>query len=261
MPFAQLSNARIHYELSGSPDAPVLVLSHSLGVNLAMWNPQLPAFSKHFRVLRYDTRGHGASSVPLGDYSIAMLGEDLLELLDALKINQAHFCGLSMGGMIGMWLGANASHRFGKIVLSNTAVKIGTPETWAARIAAVRSKGMCAVAPSIIERWFTYQFRADSPDVVAEIQRIIETGSPQGYIACCAAIRDMDFTEGISAVRLPVLVISGIHDPGTTPAAGRFIVDHIPGAQYAERNASHLSNVEDSQPFTAGVLRFLTGKS
>jgi 3-oxoadipate enol-lactonase len=257
MPFVQLPDTLIHYELSGSPAAPVLLLSHSLGAHLSMWEPQLAEFSKHFHVLRYDTRGHGSSSVPSGDYSIAMLAQDVLQLLDALSIDRAHFCGISMGGMAGMWLAANAPHRFHKLVLSNTAVKIGTPETWAARIASVRSKGMSAVAPGVIERWFTFEFRANSPDVVAWIQRMLELADPQGYIACCAAVRDMDFTGNISAIRSPVLVISGAHDPGTTPADGRFLVDHIKGARYAELKASHLSNVEAAEGFTAEVLRFL----
>ena len=162
MPFVQLPDALIHYELSGSPGAPVLLLSHSLGVHLSMWEPQLAEFSKHFHVLRYDTRGHGSSSVPSGDYSIAVLAQDVLHLLDALSIDRAHFCGISMGGMTGMWLAANAPNRFHKIVLSNTAVKIGTPDTWAARIASVRSKGMGAVAPAVIERWVgTYASAAD----------------------------------------------------------------------------------------------------
>jgi 3-oxoadipate enol-lactonase len=258
MPFVQSPDALIHYEFSGSPAAPVLLLSHSLGVHFSMWEPQLAEFSKHFHVLRYDTRGHGSSSVPPGDYSIAMLAEDVLHLLDALRIDRAHFCGVSMGGMTGMWLAANAPDRFHKIVLSNTAVKIGTPGTWAARIATVCSKGMSAVAPAVIERWFTFEFRANSPDVVAWIQRMLELTDPQGYVACCAAVRDVDFTGNISAIRSPVLVISGAHDPGTTPADGSYLADHIQGARYAELNASHLSNVEAAEVFTAEVLRFLT---
>jgi 3-oxoadipate enol-lactonase len=257
MPFAQLPDTRIHYELSGSPDAPLLVLSNSLGVNLSMWEPQLPEFSKHFQVLRYDTRGHGTSGFTPGDYSIALLAQDVLQLIDALGAKWAHFCGLSMGGMIGMSLAANAPHRFQKIVLCNTAVKIGTPDTWAARIDAVRRNGMRAIAPTIIERWFTAEFRAKSPDVVAGIQRMLEIADLEGYIACCAAIRDMDFREHISAIRAPALIISGAHDPGTTPADGRFLADHLQGARYTELNASHLSNVEDSARFTAEVLHFL----
>ncbi|HXM99250.1 MAG TPA: 3-oxoadipate enol-lactonase [Candidatus Dormibacteraeota bacterium] len=258
MPFLQLPAVRIHYELSGPTNRPVLLLAHPLGVNLSIWEPQLAEFSKHFRVLRYDARGHGDSSVPPGDYSIPGLAQDALDLLDALKIDQAHFCGISMGGMAGMWLGANARSRFDKIVLSNTAVKIGTAESWSTRIESVRKMGMAAIAPSIIERWFTFEFRAGSPHIVAGVQNILEKTDPQGYMASCAAIRDMDYREKISAMQSPVLVISGSNDPGTTPADGQYIASRIPGAIYSELPASHLSNVEAAEQFTAQVLRFLT---
>jgi 3-oxoadipate enol-lactonase len=258
MPVLQLPAVRIHYELSGPSDRPVLLLAHPLGVNLSIWEPQLPEFSKYFRLLRYDARGHGDSRVPPGDYSIANLAEDALGLLDALKIDRAHFCGISMGGMTGMWLGANARTRFDKIVLSNTAVKIGTAESWTTRIESVRKMGMAAIAPSIIERWFSFQFRADSPHIVAGVQTILEKTDPHGYMASCAALRDMDYNEKISAVRSPVLVISGSNDPGTTPADGQYIASKIPGAIYSELPASHLSNVEAAPQFTAEVLRFLT---
>lgn len=254
----QLPTVGIHYELSGPADRPVFLLAHPLGVNLSIWEPQLAEFSKHFRVLRYDARGHGDSSVPPGDYSIPGLAEDALGLLDALRIDHAHFCGISMGGMTGMWLGANARSRFDKIVLSNTAVKIGTAESWTTRIESVRKTGMAAIAPSIIERWFTFEFRAGSPHIVAGVQNILEKTDPQGYMASCAAIRDMDYREKISAVRSPILIISGSNDPGTTPADGQYIASKIPGAIYSELPASHLSNVEAARQFTAEVLRFLT---
>ncbi|GAC1673310.1 MAG: 3-oxoadipate enol-lactonase [Candidatus Acidiferrum sp.] len=257
MPFAQLPDARIHYELSGPPDAPLLLLSHALGVNLSMWEPQVAEFSEHFQVLRYDTRGHGASSISPGDYSIALLAQDVLQLLDALGVQRAHFCGLSMGGMVGMWLAANAPQRFHKIVLGNTAVKIGTPHSWATRIETVRKSGMVAIVPAVIERWFTFEFRVNSPEVVAGIQHVLETTAPQGYVACCAAVRDMDYREHISAIRSPALIISGTHDPGTTPADGHFLSDHIPGARYVELPAAHVSTVEDSVKFSAEVVRFL----
>jgi 3-oxoadipate enol-lactonase len=259
MPSLQLPAVRVHYELSGSPDNPVLLLAHPLGVNLSVWEPQLPEFTKHFRVLRYDARGHGDSSVPPGEYSVAAMAQDVLGLLDALKVHRAHFCGISMGGMTGMWLGANARSRFDKIVLGNTAVKIGTAESWAARIASVQKMGMPAIAPSIIERWFTFEFRAASPHVVTGVQSMLEKTNPHGYMASCAAIRDMDYAEKISTVQSPVLVISGSNDPGTTPADGQYIASRIPGAIYSELRASHLSNVEAAEHFTPQVLRFLAG--
>ena len=257
MPSIQLPNVRVHYEFAGAPAAPVLLLSHSLGVNLSMWEPQVAEFSKYFHVLRYDTRGHGSSSTPPGDYSIAMLGQDVVHLLDALHLKKVHFCGISMGGMIGMWLALQAPEYLNKIVLSNTAAKIGTPATWGARIDTVRANGMLAVAPAIIERWFTFNFRAKSPDSVAWIQSMLEAADPHGYVACCAAIRDMDFTENLSAIRSPTLIITGTHDPGTTPADGIYLAENIPGAGRVELNASHLSNVEAAEEFTAAALHFL----
>src|ERR1700723_2960446 len=175
MAFIGKDSDKIHYELSGVIDAPVVVFSNSLGANLSMWDPQLPEMETRFRVLRYDTRGHGQSSGAPGAYSIEQLARDVLALLDALQIERAHFCGLSMGGMIGMWLGLNAEKRLNKIVLSNTAAKIGKAETWNARIENVRKGGMTAVSAAVWERWFTPAFRARSPEIFARAQRMIES--------------------------------------------------------------------------------------
>src|SRR5271167_1267808 len=195
MPFAQLEDVRIHYDLAGPTGAPTLVFSNSLGATLSMWDPQMPAFQKQFRILRYDTRGHGQSSVTPGPYSIEQLGNDVLDLLDDLDFERVHFCGLSMGGMIGMWLGINAPERLYKLVLCNTAAKIGNAEGWNARIETVRKGGMKSVAPAVIERWFTPVFRANSPDEVAATQAILENTDPEGYAANCAAVRDFDARE------------------------------------------------------------------
>src|SRR5215470_16329614 len=185
MPFAELSDVRLHYRWDGPEIAPVVVLSNSLGTNLTMWDAQAAAWSKKFRVLRYDTRGHGQSSVTPGPYSIQQLGCDMVALMDALGVGRAHFCGLSMGGQIGMWLAGNAPDRLEKIVLCNTGAKIGTPEIWAARIDAVKKGGMVSVAPQVIGRWFTSGFREKEPDKVGAVQKLLENTSPQGYIANC----------------------------------------------------------------------------
>src|SRR2546428_659528 len=169
------------------------MFSNSLGTNFSMWDPQASEFKKHFRILRYDTRGHGQSSVTPGPYSIEQLGQDLIALLDALQLDRVHFCGLSMGGMIGMWLGANAPERLSQVILCSTAAKIGTPETWNARIAAVRKDGMKQVASSVVERWFSPAFREKVPGTVASVQRMLEEANAEGYAACCAAVRDCDF--------------------------------------------------------------------
>jgi 3-oxoadipate enol-lactonase len=257
MPFAKLEDVRIHYEWDGPEDAPVLVFCNSLGTNLRMWDPQIPDFSKRFRVLRYDTRGFGASTVTPGPYSIERLSWDLVHVLDALEIRCAHFCGLSMGGMIGMFLGANAPKRFHNIVLCNTAAKFGTPETWNARISAVRSGGMSAVASAVIERWLTPAYRAVHPAETAAAVAMLESANPEGYIANCAAVRDMDLREKLSAVQVPALALAGLHDPVATPADGHFLAERIPGARYAEVPAAHLSNLEAPDDFNRTVLKFL----
>jgi 3-oxoadipate enol-lactonase len=257
MPFAESDHAQIHYALEGQPEKPVLVLSNSLGTNFSMWDPQIPELLKSFRVLRCDTRGHGQSSITPGPYSIDRLAKDVLALADALKLDRFHFCGLSMGGMIGMWLAINAPERLNKLVLCNTAAKIGTPEMWNARIDTVRKQGMQPVAAATMERWFTAAFRAKNPHTVAGIQKMVEAVPPAGYAANCAAVRDFDSREQLHQVHTSTLVISGTHDPATTPADGQFLAARIPGARYVELNAAHLSNIEDADSFTREVVTFL----
>lgn len=257
MPFVELRDLRVHYSLTGAAGAPALIFSNSLGATFAMWDPQLAALEKEFRVLCYDTRGHGQTAVPPGPYSIELLARDVLALLDALQLDRVNFCGLSMGGMIGMWLGVNAPQRFHRIVLCNTAAKIGTAEMWNARIENVRKGGTRAIAGTVIERWFTPEFRASSSAVVAAIQRMLENSPSEGYAECCAAIRDMDQRETIKAMRVPTLVIAGGKDLVTPPAEGRILAEQISGARYAELPAAHLSNVEAPGEFTAELMRFL----
>jgi 3-oxoadipate enol-lactonase len=258
MPFIEIGDFRAHYALSGPEGAPALVLSNSLGTNFSMWDPELPAFEKRLRILRYDTRGHGQSSVTPGPYRIEQLGRDVLHVLDRLSLKRVHFCGLSLGGMTGMWLGINAPERLQKLILCNTAARIGSAETWNARIEAVRKSGMKSVAPAVVERWFTPAFRAAAPETIAQTQRMIETSPPEGYAACCAAIRDMDQREAISSINVPTLVIAGAQDPATPPADGQFLAGKIRGARYVELPTAHLSNVEAAAQFSSEVLRFLT---
>lgn len=257
MPFLQTGTTRIHYLLEGRPDAPVLAFSNSLGTNFGMWDVQADEFQTKFRMLRYDTRGHGESSATPGNYSIERLGKDALALLDALHLERIHFCGLSMGGMIGMWLALNAAHRLKKLVLCNTAAKIGTVEGWNARIETVRKNGMKAIAPAVIERWFTPVFREKNPAPVAGIQKVLEEINPEGYAACCAAVRDFDCRANLGTIRIPTLVIAGASDPATPPADGRFLAEQIPGAQFALLSAAHLSNIEDRGRFNNEVRDFL----
>jgi 3-oxoadipate enol-lactonase len=257
MPFANADGARLFYRLDGPPEAPVLMLSNSLGTELGMWSSQLPHFAGRFRVLRYDGRGHGRSEVLPGPYSIADLGRDALALLDALGVGRVRFCGLSMGGMVGMWLGTHEPERIDRLVLCNTSAQLGTPETWNSRIELVCRAGMQAVAPMVIERWFTADFRARAPQAVERIRSMLLATSPDGYAACCAALRDMDQLEAIGSIQAPTLVVVGTQDPATPPDHGRAIAGRIPRATLVELEAAHLSNIEAADRFTAAVLDFL----
>ena len=257
MPFAQLEDVRIHYDLAGPSSAPALVFSNSLGATLSMWDPQMPVFEKQFRVLRYDTRGHGQSSVTPGPYTIDQLGRDVISLLDELQLDRVYFCGLSMGGQTGMWLALNAADRFHKLVLCNTAAKIGTPEVWNTRIEGVRKGGMKSISSAVMERWFSADYRTKSPDVIASTKLMLEGANPDGYVANCAAIRDFDARESIAAIHVPTLVIAGTHDAATTPADGRYLAGHIAGARYVELNAAHLSNIENRDRFSTELSAFL----
>lgn len=248
----------LHYRFDGDEAAPVLVLSNSLGTDLNMWQPQMRALVQQFRVMRYDTRGHGLSGLSPAPYAVDRLGKDVLVLLDGLGIKRAHFCGLSMGGMTGMWLGVHAPERIDHLVLCNTAAKIGTPEIWNARIAAVEKGGMAAIQPGVIQRWFTEDFATRHPEAVAPIAAMLLATAPEGYTAACGAVRDMDQRQAIAAIRAPTLVIAGAHDMATSAAEGRAVADTIPNARYVEFPAAHLSNIESAPAFTGALVNFLT---
>ncbi|MFZ3339913.1 MAG: 3-oxoadipate enol-lactonase [Terriglobales bacterium] len=257
MPFVDCGGVQTCYELIGR-DRPVLVLSNSLGTNFAMWDPQMPQLEQHFRILRYDTRGHGRSSVTPGEYTIEQLGRDVLGLLDALGLERVHFCGLSMGGMIGIWLGVHAANRLHRLVLCNTAARIGTMEMWNARISTVRRDGMNSVAAGVTERWFTPEFRAACPKKVTQAQQMLENSPAEGYAASCAAIRDMDQRETLGRITVPTLVIYGAKDPVMPITDAQFLVKQIRGAVSVELDAAHLSNVEQPETFTEAVVSFLS---
>ena len=260
MPFVHLADGDLHYQLEGPADAPVLVLSNSLGTDLGMWDAQMPAFTEHFRVLRFDTRGHGQSLATAGPYSIEQLGRDALALLDALDISKASFCGLSMGGLIGQWLAINAPARIERLVLCNTAAKIGSPEVWSPRIEGVLAGGAQAMRDlrdASIVRWFTAAFAEMQPQKVELVVGMLAQTSPAGYAANCAAIRDADFRQQLAMIKAPTLIVCGSADPVTTPSDGRFMAERIANAELIELPAAHLSNVEAEEAFTRTVLDFL----
>jgi 3-oxoadipate enol-lactonase len=258
MPMADVDGVVLHYRLDGPEDAPVLLLSNSLGATLDMWLPQLDAFTRHFRVLRYDSRGHGQSAVPPGPYGMDQLTDDVVGLLDAVGVGRVHYCGLSMGGMVGQALALRAPERLDRLVLCNTAALIGPPELWDSRVAAVAAGGT-AVLVSVLDRWFTAEFRQRFPDRVEPFAKMLRETNPLGYIACCRAVQNHDLRFSLSAIRAPTLVVAGTGDVATPPAAGRFLVEAIPGAEYLELPAAHLSNVEAADAFTTNVSAFLNG--
>lgn len=260
MPFAQLPDVRLHYRIDGDEGLPPLLLANSLGTALEMWEPQMAALAARFRVVRHDTRGHGKSEVTPGPYTIAQLAGDALGLLDRLAIPRAHCCGLSMGGAIGMWLGIHAPDRIDRLVLANTAAKIGTADMWNARIDAVRRGGMASIAPAVFARFFTPQALAHPTPPIAQLRATFEALSGDGYAACCAAVRDMDLRQGLGRIHAPTLVIAGTEDMATPPGDGRLVAERIHGARYVELPVAHLSNVQAAPAFTRTVVNFLSGR-
>lgn len=257
MHFADVPGTRLHYRMDGTRGRPVLVLSNSLGTDLSMWEPQMDALRPHFCVVRYDTRGHGQSGVPPGPYGIEQLGRDVVALLDHLQAERASFCGVSLGGITGMWLGVHAPARIERLVLANTAPKIGTPEVWNQRIATVVANGMGAIAEALLGRWFTPAFAAREPATIARMKAMLERQPASGYVAACAAVRDADLRDALARIAAPTLLIAGRHDPVTTPAEAAYVASRVSGARIVEVDASHLSNIEAAPAFNAALLDFL----
>jgi 3-oxoadipate enol-lactonase len=253
----RVNETELRVQIDGSERLPWLVLSNSLGCTLEMWEPQVAVFSGRYRLLRYDTRGHGGSGVPPRPYTLEQLGTDVLGLLDALGIERAHYCGLSMGGATGMWLGVQAPQRIERLVLCNTTPWLGPPATLNARIATLLHDGMPALVEPILERWFTAGFRASEPLAVERIRQMLLTTPVEGYAGCCEAIRDMDQRASLARVAAPTLVIAGTYDPAPTPDAARAWASTIPDARFLELPAAHLSNVGAAEAFTAAVSAFL----
>lgn len=257
MPVIDADGCPIHVEVTGPDGAPALMLSNSLGTTLHMWDAQIPAFSEKFRVVRYDRRGHGRSGVSPGPYSMARFGQDAIAIMDALGLQKVNWLGLSMGGMVGQWLGANAPDRIAKLILSNTTSHYADKAPWDLRIKTIREKGLGALADTVMTIWFTERFRKSNPDDVARMRAMLTATPPEGYIACCEAIRDMDLRDGLPSIKAPTMVIAGEHDPATNIGAGEYIRSHIPGAGMIVLDAAHISNVEQPEAYAKEVLAFL----
>jgi 3-oxoadipate enol-lactonase len=261
MPFLDLEDpagaVRLHYRTDGDPTRPCLVLSNSLGTDLGMWDAQAERLSAGFFVLRYDTRGHGLFSRGGAPFDIERLGRDVLALLDHLVIGKAAFCGISMGGLTGQWLGIHAGGRVKKLVLANTAARIGSEAGWAERAAQVRGSGMGPIAEGAPARWFTPAFASRAPDTVARMVRTLRAQDAEGYAACCDALAHADLRDEVQAIAVPTLVVAGEHDPVTTLADGQWLRERIPGARLLSLPASHLSNIEAEAAFTGALRAFL----
>ena len=258
MPLIDAKDCQICVQVEGPERAPALILSNSLGTTLEMWDAQVAPFTKEYRLVRFDRRGHGRSGVPKGPYSMERLGRDVLAIMDALGIQKAHWCGLSMGGMEGMWLGANAADRFDKIILANTSCHYANKEFWNERITTIReSGGLAPVADRLTGAWFTKEFRERAPATVERLKAGLAATPVEGYIACGEAVRDMDHRDMLAQITAPTLVIIGRHDQATTPEAGKFICSRIPDASIVIIDAAHISNVEQPTQFSDAVLGFL----
>ena len=243
MPFATADGARIFWRCDGPDQAPFLLLANSIGTDHSLWDPVVPSLSRVFRVIRYDMRGHGASDAPQAEYSIERLAKDALAVADAAGASRFHFAGISLGGMVGMWLGANVGDRLERLALCNTSPYFG-PEAWAARIAAVKSGGMAAIVDMAMGRFFSPDYIRKSEPAFQTVRRSFLLQDAGGYAGCGAAIRDMDLRGALGKIKAPTVVVVGKVDQATPPAQGKAIADAIPGARYIELPCAHIPTLE-----------------
>ena len=250
-------SVEVHHRFDGPEDAPALVLSNSLGTTGGMWDAQVPALAERFRVLRYDTRGHGASPAPPGPYSLDDLGGEVLALLDRLGLERVSFCGVSIGGMTGMWLAARAPERVERLALCCTSAHL--PGDWHERAATVRAEGVAAVADAALERWLTPECRERRPEVRERLRQGLLETDPEGYASCCEAIAGMDLRGELGSIRAPTLVIAAEDDPTTPPEHGRLIEASVPDARLVVLpEGRHLVSVERPEVVTPLLLEHLT---
>lgn len=258
------AGARIAWFAEGAPSLPALVLGNSLGTDHTSWDTVVPRLRERFRVIRFDARGHGASRLDDAsrgaDYSMEMLAQDTLAVADAAgATGRFHYLGLSIGGMIGMWLAQHAAHRLDRLVLSNTAAKLPA-DVWEQRIAAVRAAGMPALVDATLQRWFTPAFHARGDALIAHTREVFLQVDTDGYVGCAAAIRDMQLEAGLPRVHAPTLVLTGSLDPSTPTALGQEIAARIPGARWAELPVAHIPQLEQPAAFAEVVEGFLLAR-
>lgn len=249
---------RIAYRIEGAADKPVLMLANSIATTMNMWDGQLAEFTRHFRVLRYDYRGHGDSDTPDGPYSFDRLGRDVIELLDALHIDRVHFLGLSLGGVIGQWLGIYAPERIHRLILSNTASYLGPPEQWEGLIASVlQPENLSEFADMFMKNWFPSHMLESENTLVTTFRNMVLATRPQGIAGSWAAIRDMDMRRTVTLINNPTLVIAGQYDTVTLPSHSEWIADKVQNAKLVMLPAVHMSNVEYETEFLRTVFEFL----
>ena len=254
------ASVTVHYRQDGPADGPPLLMINSLGADLSMWEPQVPALAERFRVIRYDARGHGRSPVPPGRYALADLGRDALALLDRLGLARVHVCGLSLGGMTAMWLAAHAPERVDRLVLCCTSALLGPPAQWAERAKLVRADGTAAVADAVVARWVTPGFAAAHPDTVGRLRDMIAATPAIGYAGGCAAVEDMDLRADLPGIAAPTLVIAGADDPATPPPHGAANASAIPGARLEVLpDAAHLATYQQAGAANRLILEALDG--
>ena len=247
---------RLHHRFDGPEEAPPLMLCNSLGTTLEMWDPQVPTLARRFRLLRYDRRGHGRSPVPPGPYSIGDLGRDALDLLDDVGLERVSFCGLSIGGMVGMWLAAEAPERVHRLTLCCTAPIQPPREQWLERAATVRAHGVSAVADAVLARWYT---SGASRSLQEAFRKMLVETPAEGYAGCCEALADLDLRDRLGEIEAPTLVLTGAEDPVAPPEAGELLAASIPGARHATLGgAAHLASAEQPATFAQHVLAHLT---
>jgi 3-oxoadipate enol-lactonase/4-carboxymuconolactone decarboxylase len=256
MPFVTHAGARLYWRVDGDPALPPLVLVNSLGTDHCLWDPVMPRLTDYFRVIRMDMRGHGASDAPPGDYTMALLAQDVLAVADAAGAERFDYCGISIGGMIGQWLGLNAGRRLRRLLLCNTSARVD-PAVQAQRIALVREQGMDAVVDAVLGRFFTARFRARGTAHLHTVAQTLRSLDPVGYTGCAAAVRDHDLLDALGAVTVPTTVVIGTHDQSTPPAAGRAIAERIPGAALVEIDCAHIPHSEDPSGFIAMLMNAL----
>jgi 3-oxoadipate enol-lactonase len=245
----------VHHRLDGPADAPVLLMSNSLGTTLELWEDQVGPLTERFRVLRYDQRGHGRSPVPAGPYSIEELGSDVLALLDRLELERVSLCGVSIGGMTALWIAANAPERLDRLVLCNTSAHLPPADDWRQRATTVRERGVEAVAEAVLGRWLT---PAAPPEMTERLRAMLLDTPREGYAGCCEAIAGHDVRDRLGAIGAPTLVIAAEEDPAIPPEHGRALAEAIPGAQLElVPRAAHLPNVEQPQAITRALLDHL----